>query len=98
MVNCPDPSRTLNSEKLVLGLSEVLFCPPSYPPLPSRLSVSADLAPEGQSDPKAGRRGTLSRNKFAGHSALPSKEEKKLSGPVGVYVGVPLAPGHLEGQ
>lgn len=32
--------------------------------------------------------------RFAGHSALPSKEEKKLSGPV----GVPLAPGHLEGQ
>lgn len=55
----------LASEKLVSGLSEVLFYPPSHPSLPCRLSVSVDLAPEGNSTLGAGRRGKLSRNKSA---------------------------------
>lgn len=56
-------TRTLDSERLVLGLSEVLFCLPSSLSLPCRLCLWI-LRLKANPTLGAGRRGKLSRNKY----------------------------------
>ncbi|XP_025131916.2 armadillo repeat-containing X-linked protein 1 isoform X4 [Bubalus bubalis] len=72
----------------------------AIPSLLCRLSVSVDLAPEGQFNPRSRKKRKIALKQVCRKSVLlqARNRRKKLPGPVRVYVGVPLPPGHLQGQ